>query len=66
MNYKNDQTGGQDSYVADSSNLLLVKVKDWVAQAGAAMLGNGPMDKVWIMEEIKHAKSQMVANTRTA
>ena len=65
-NYNNDQTGGQDSYLADSSDLLLVKVKDWVAQAGAAMLGNGPVDKVWNMEEIKLAKNQMVANTRTA
>jgi hypothetical protein len=65
-NFNNNQAAGQESFLLNSSILLLNKVKDWVAQAGAAMLGNGPTDAAWNMEEIKLAKSQMVANTRTA
>ena len=66
QNFNNNQAAGQDSFLANSSILLLDKVKDWVAEAGAAMLGNGPKDVAWNMEEIKLAKGQMIANTRTA
>ena len=66
QNFNNNQAAGQESFLLNSSILLLNKVKDWVAQAGAAMLGNGPKDLVWKMDEIKLAKSQMIGNTRTA
>lgn len=66
QNFNNNQAAGQESFLLNSSILLLNKVKDWVAEAGAAMLGNGPKDVAWNMEEIKLAKGQMIANTRTA
>ena len=66
INFNNTRAAGQNSYLANSSVMLLDKVKDWIAQAGDAMLGKGPADFVWNMEEIKLAKSQMISNTRTA
>ena len=66
INFNNTRPAG-NSYLANSSVMLLDKVKDWIAQAGDAMLGKGPADfSTWNMEEIKLAKSQMISNTRTA
>jgi hypothetical protein len=53
------------SYLLDSAHMLLARVKVLVASATQSMLGgDGAIE--WDMDEIKLAKSEMIAKMRTS
>ena len=55
----------ENDYKVQSCQLLLERVREFITQASDIMLGRTGI-KVWDMEEVRLAKSEMIAKTRTA
>lgn len=57
----------ENDYKVKSGVLLLERVRKLMTQASGVMLGDmDAHDGVWDMEDIRAAKSEMIAKTRTA
>ena len=57
----------ENDYKVQSGLLLLERVRKLMTQASGVMLGHmDAHDGVWDMEDVRAAKSEMIAKTRTA
>lgn len=57
----------ENDYKVQSCQLLLERVRQLMTQASDIMLGRvDGKEKVWDMEDVRLAKSEMIAKTRTA
>ena len=57
----------ENDYKVQSGVLLLERVRKLMTQASGVMIGDmDAHDGVWDMEDIRAAKSEMIAKTRTA
>ena len=57
----------ENDYKVQSCQLLLERIRQLMTQASGVMLGHiDAKDNVWDMEDVRAAKSEMIAKTRTA